>query len=854
MEKKRPSFKKIKKKQKYETVQDLFANLPNRAASHGYLRVPQGDVLKDYHKISQHPDIAIELPTGTGKTTVGLLIAEWRRRVSKNRVAYLTLNNQLARQIIKEAEKLGIEHANLIGNKRVRDRGEEGRYLSGEAIGISTYSNLFNVNPVIQESDVLILDDAHGGAKHVVDMWSVSVKRKDCSELYDNLLHELRSGLTDSQYRIVCDGSQINAFEMVDAHFHSDIFQGVSFYLNAVDRDDGDIYFPWSVIKNNLHSCFFLVSYSEIVIRPIIPPTHTHEPFAETTQRIYMSATIEGVGDLERSYGVVNIKSIEAEHAEWGKRYIFIPDLYMEEDSTRALIAGVWKEITEKRALLLAPSFATADKYYQLFEDSIEDCPEKLTAKDIEESLVPFTDSENTLLCLSGRYDGIDLPGEDCRLLIMAETPASVGAMELHLRSHWSLGPILRRLERTRLIQGMGRCTRDATDFAVILMLGQSLSNSLTNQDLISGFPEEIQKELIWGKEQGEVARDDVDNLRDMIVGIIEDPEYRKDANLSFEDIELKDEGKGSKVFEDSGKLEVKYSRSLWNGDFSDAIAKAAKLSDSITDPAFSGYKSWWCYLESHAARQLGNTDGELKALVQAKGAGINAGWINNLLIKRKKTCHSKDASDAADVQAEQVWKSIVSLGWIGPKFDRYTKATMDQLMNFKVPTQFHMGLENVGNFLGAEVIRSDNDGDPDVIWIFPHAKSVTFEAKTQKDADSKIAKKHVLQAKGHVDWLHNERPSIPKENIIPSIIAPNNALHDGAVPHVSELWFVSTDRILDFGAKVVSFVGEARTEYKGKEYGEVKDDLKKRLQLNELDVDSIEKIVTLEQMKEVDS
>lgn len=854
MSKKRPSFKKIKKKQKYETVQDLFANLPNRAASHGYLRVPQGDVLKDYHKSSQHHDIAIELPTGTGKTTVGLLIAEWKRRVSSNRVAYLTLTNQLARQIIKEAENLGIEYANLIGNKNIRDRGEEGRYKSGEAIGISTYSNLFNINPVIQESDVLILDDAHGGAKHVINMWSVSIKRKNFSQIYDDVLHELRSGLTDSQYRIVCDESQLNDFEMVDVHYHTEILQGISSYLNNVDIEFGDIYFPWSVIKNHLHSCIFLVSFSEIVIRPIIPPTHTHSPFAETKQRIYMSATIEGVGDLERSYGVINIKSIKAEHAEWGKRYIFIPDLYMEENATRELISKVWEELEDKRALMLAPSFAIADKYYQLFQESIDDFPKKMIAKDIEESLEPFTESGNTMLCLSGRYDGIDLPGEDCRLLFMAETPASVGAMELHLRSHWSLGPVLRRLERTRLIQGMGRCTRDATDFAVILMLGQTLSNSLTNQDLTSGFPKEIQKELIWGKEQGEIARNDIEDLKDMIIGLIEDPDYRKDANLSFEDIELINTGEASKDFEDSGKLEVKYSRSLWNGDFSDAINKAVKISDSIVDPAFYGYKSWWCYLESLAARQLGKNQEEIKALVQAKGTGINSGWINNLLIKRKDTCLTKDENDAAYVQAEMVWKCIVSLGWMGPKFEKHAGATIVQLMKLKEPSKFHMGLENIGILLGAEAIRTDNDGDPDVIWIFQYSKSFTFEAKTKKDSTSKIAKRHVLQAKGHVDWLHNKRKSIPKKDILPAMIAPNNALHNGADPHVSGLWFVSTERVIDFGKKVVSFIRATRTEYKGKEYGEVKDDLIKRLQLYELDVNSIEKFIISEQMKEVNS
>jgi hypothetical protein len=35
------------------------------------------------------PDVALQLPTGSGKTLVGLLIAEWRRRKNRDRVVYL---------------------------------------------------------------------------------------------------------------------------------------------------------------------------------------------------------------------------------------------------------------------------------------------------------------------------------------------------------------------------------------------------------------------------------------------------------------------------------------------------------------------------------------------------------------------------------------------------------------------------------------------------------------------------------------------------------------------------------------------------------------------------------------------
>lgn len=60
-------------------------------------------------KIFEETDIAFELPTGTGKTAVGLLIGEWKRKRTGKRVAYLTLTNQLATQVLREAQSLGIQ-------------------------------------------------------------------------------------------------------------------------------------------------------------------------------------------------------------------------------------------------------------------------------------------------------------------------------------------------------------------------------------------------------------------------------------------------------------------------------------------------------------------------------------------------------------------------------------------------------------------------------------------------------------------------------------------------------------------------------------------------------------------------
>lgn len=68
----------------------------------------QADVLRSWNdeKLRSEADIALELPTGAGKTLVGGLIGEYRRRKFQERVAYLCPTRQLARQTAKKANRL----------------------------------------------------------------------------------------------------------------------------------------------------------------------------------------------------------------------------------------------------------------------------------------------------------------------------------------------------------------------------------------------------------------------------------------------------------------------------------------------------------------------------------------------------------------------------------------------------------------------------------------------------------------------------------------------------------------------------------------------------------------------------
>lgn len=838
MENRRPQFRKPKVSQTYATPEELFSKLPNRARTHGYLRGQQVDALRDYMVLSDKSDIACELPTGTGKTTVGLLIAEWRRRQTGERVAFLTLTNQLAKQVIREAERLGIDCADLTGSKETRDASEVGRYMIGRAIGITTYANLFNVKPVVQASNLLVFDDAHGGEHSASAMWTVRIDASDFLNIYNDVLTALRPALTESQYRVVSGESDYSAVELVDVYAQPDVLVDVRMVLDKIA--EAIIHFPWTVISNSLQACLFLVSQREITIRPLVPPTHTHEPFNGTTQRIYMSATLGGEGDLLRGYGIPSIETIRAKHAQWGRRFIFMPNLYFEEGECPDVVSTIWNSMQEHRGLILAPSFPIADRTFSSVSSGMKPAPVKLGARDIENSLDTFTRAEGVILCLAGRYDGLDLPGDDCRLLIMADSPGAVGALERHLREHWKLGPLLRRRERTRLIQGMGRCTRDATDFAVIILYGQSLVDSITPPAMSQKLPGEIQRELLWGMEQGEVARDDTGALSEMIIGLLTDEEYRKSANESIAELDVPNQ-KGDELGGDlSAKSEVLYLRALWTSDYSGAYQIGRRAADDINEPALAGYRSWWLYLASIAAHLKNDSAGEIDCLKRAKTIGINSGFLDGLLRQRTKNVIKIDAFSALDIQAEAIWNQLGVWGWQGPAFGKRIQEMSAGLSTPQNYTKFHIGMERLGQCLGAEVIRSTMDGTPDVVWVFQD-RCYTFEAK----AGNNLSKKYVLQAKGHVEWVMAQRPEMKGISMQPLICSPENGVDELAKPHINGLNFISTLDIEQYAKSSAIGLQALRTSLAGKDFGAVKDELKVMIRQAGLDLETVDKLLS---------
>jgi hypothetical protein len=844
----RPAFKSANSATVHASPEELFYKLSGRASSHGYLRGPQQDVLREY--MDQHSgvsDAAFELPTGTGKTAVGLLVAEWKR-LPANRVAYLSLTNQLAGQVLAEAARLGVACADLRGTKETRSSAEEGRYKTGSAIGVTTYSNLFNSNPVVKEAEFLAFDDAHGAEHYVSDMWTVSADLAKEESLYNSLLAALRPGMSESQIRSVLDKSAVGSVELADVQGHPECISNVIAVLDAATADTAK--YAWRFIRPRIQSCLFLVSPNEIAIRPLLPPTHTHGPFAAAKQRIYMSATLGGESDLQRAYGIQKLRMIRARSPQWGRRYVFVPGIYSSDAEAVQVVASVWDGMDTRRAVLLAPSDRIKSRTFDALENAMIKKPARCDAADIANTMDAFVNSTDVILALAARYDGLDLPDEQCRLLLMSETPAAVNLLERHLSERWKMGPVLKKRERTRLTQGMGRCTRNATDFAVIVWLGQSLVNAASSASFLNGLPPELSAEVRWGVSQSELAAKSADQLVSMILALMDDPEYRKQADADIAGLEKKHPEGESPDYEEAGADEVRYAKAMWDENFQYALETAHRIADQLNSPELAGYRAWWWYLASIAASLVGEQSAEQDALQRGARCGINSGWLNQLLRKRKAALPAR--TDGIEPNAESLWDVLAGWGWAGPKFEHKIGQMLEQLAEVNA-VSYHEGLEILGSCFGAAPTRTTEDGAPDVVWSFlTDDVHIAFEAKTEKKVSGVLSKKEVQEAKGHSDWIREYLAhGGSTAEIATIVVAPSAALHQIALPFAGGLFYVGPETVFALAKKVADSVRKLRIRFSGQDFPGAAAAFSAEMRNMGLDISSIKKALLSDLLKE---
>ena len=195
--------------------------------------------------------------------------------------------------------------------------------------------------------------------------------------------------------------------------------------------------------------------------------------FSGAAQRVYMSATLGSAGELQRAFGVQRITRVSPPTGDdqgFGRRFFAMPHAARErpDEVTAAAVEAAG------RVVILAPSNAEAS---EAAEALIPPDVPVLSATDVEQDFEPFSSQHRAALVLANRYDGIDLPDNACRLIVLTGLPAHAHAQERFIMDALGARRVLSERIRTRIQQGAGRATRNARDFAAVIIRGESLTD-----------------------------------------------------------------------------------------------------------------------------------------------------------------------------------------------------------------------------------------------------------------------------------------------------------------------------------------------------------------------------------------
>lgn len=393
--------------------------------------------------------------------------------------------------------------------------GVASEFYDARSTCITTYDAIFNgkskFGTTTKDTDLppaglVILDDAHAAFETVWKSFTFTVDSKLHKELYSDLCARFRQGFQKigrlRTYDEVVAGEEYYIMEVPywDWLDKLDVV-GQAIQSYGPERVDQ---FSWQHVRDEFQVCHALVSRDAFSIVPIVPPVGRATAFSGAKRRLFMSATIADDSEVIRTFGArakdVSAPLIAASLAGVGERMILVPALMplptavKSIDLTPALVDDVRSK--GKNVAILTPSFKAGEIW-----NTVAQVPKK---GDESVALIQsLHENRGVAAVLPRRYDGVDLPGDDCRLLVLDGLPFGESDYD-----SWRISTLAQGAGNTilaqRVEQAIGRGSRGTSDYCVVVLSGGDLvgwvSRTVNQQYLSSGTKKQIEIGLVVSK------------------------------------------------------------------------------------------------------------------------------------------------------------------------------------------------------------------------------------------------------------------------------------------------------------------------------------------------------------------
>ena len=254
------------------------------------------------------------------------------------------------------------------------------------------------------------------------------------------------------------------------------------------------------MLKNSIEKCKAFVSNRKIEISPYYIPIQLFGTFNFAQSRILMSATTQNDSFFINGLGFkVNAieKPLKDINLKWaGEKMLLIPSLINEECDRETIVKNFGKDLKKNFGIVALVSSSNKAKLYEKYgskianTNSIFDDISELKSGKFKQTLVIYN-----------RYDGIDLPDESCRLLILDSLPYFDTLSDRYEESCRPSSEIINRKIAQKIEQGLGRSVRGEKDYSAILIIGSDLVKFVKSITTNIYFSKQTQKQLEIGFE-----------------------------------------------------------------------------------------------------------------------------------------------------------------------------------------------------------------------------------------------------------------------------------------------------------------------------------------------------------------
>lgn len=747
---------------------ELFHLLPEKHEKYKYPRDVQSQVWDKWLGRRQERDLVIKMNTGGGKTVVGLLMLKSCLNEGVGPAAYIAPDKYLVKQVLKEAADLGIP---------VTTDHESAPFLLGKAILVTNIYHLINGLSVFGTMDTgikiplgtVLIDDAHACLSTTESQFTLTVGSDH--DVYKSLLTLFRDALLEQ--------SETKLLEIEDGALDAEMlvpfwaWNGKSLQVARIFtdyRNDKEIRFNWPLVRNHLEQCRCVFSGGRVEITPKCIPIEAIPSLTESKRRIFLTATLADDSILVSHFNarpetVVNHVTPNVAN-DIGDRMILIPQ-EIDPELTEPDIKEFLKEKSKNyNTVVIVPS-----EYRLEFWADAADL--LVTATNLEEAVDQLKSKHVGLVVMLNKYDGIDLPGNACRILVLDGLPQARGLYE-RVETNFLAGSdhiIAKQIQRIE--QGMGRGVRANDDYCVVLLMGASLTKTM----FVMGAKERFSPATRAQLEKSLAVAEQLDSGLVELNGAIEiclnqGKDWKKIAREAVANI----------VYPLQGSVR--------------AIAMAQR--NAFNDAAIRNYKSAQSIMQevvnSSVGKESDSTVGWLKWQlaeyaqasdpVQAQQI-LKAALVNNRRLPKPIDGVDYEKLDSKSIPQAQnvVWKLR---SYVGKPTSLlvHVNGILDELAFIpENANAFEAAIQQLAEFLGFRAQRPEVDfkRGPDVLWAVGDLRYFVIECKSGAVSE-RINKHDANQLSGSMNWFGQRYDHTCMAT--PIMIHPSCVFEAAATPH----------------------------------------------------------------------